>query len=47
MEEMDAVALRLACLEGKMWALLLHYANLRDLVHVRELLELIEVVEQI
>ena len=39
--------LRLACLERKMWALLLHHANRRDLAHVREMLELIEAVERI
>ena len=44
---MDAIELRLACLERKMWALLLHHANRRDLVHVREMLELIEAVERI
>lgn len=47
MEEREAVELRLACLERKMWALLLHYANRRELAYVRELLELIEAVERI
>ena len=47
MEEREAVELRLACLERKMWALLLHHANRRELAHVREVLELIEAVERI
>lgn len=47
MEEKDAVELRLVSLERKLWALLMQYANRREPVHVREMLELIEAVEQI
>ncbi len=47
MEEKDAVELRLVSLERKLWALLMQYANRRELAHVREMLELIEAVEQI
>lgn len=47
MEEKDAVVLRLACLERKLWALLMQHANRRELAHVREVLELIEAVERI
>lgn len=47
MNEKDAIELRLAALERKLWMLLLHHANRRDLPHVREMLELIEAVEKI
>lgn len=47
MDEIEAVGLRLACLERRLWALLLRVAERRDLAMVREVLELIEAVEQI
>ena len=47
MEEKDSVELRLVSLERKLWALLMQYAKRRELAHVREMLELIEAVEQI
>ena len=46
-EEKDDVELRLVSLERKLWALLMQHANRRELAVVREMLELIEAVEQI
>lgn len=47
MGEKETVELRLACLERRLWALLLRVAEKRDLDVVREVLGLIEAVEQI
>lgn len=47
MDDMEAVELRLGVLERRLWALLMKYAEKRDFEVVREVLELIEVVERI
>lgn len=47
MDDKQALELRLACLERKLWAVLLRSAERRDLEMVREVLGLIEAVEKI